>query len=191
MRVPLLAILLLASCLHCFAAIELTTTTLPNGTVRSSYSAVVVAQNGCTPYVWSVTGALPVGVTFTPINNTQSLSLAGTPTTASSYAFSVQVKGCGGHTSKVNYTVVIQPAPVEVVNLSWTASTSGEIAGYNMYRGPDGVNWEMINTGGLIASTLYSDSTVANDSTYYYAVTAVNTSGVQSAKSAAIKAAIP
>jgi hypothetical protein len=191
MRVLPLLTLLLASCLHCFATIDITTTTLSNGTVSSSYSAVVVAQNGCTPYVWSVTGTLPTGVTVTPINKTQSLSLAGTPTKASSYSFSVQVKGCGGHTSKANYTVVIQPTPVEVVNLSWTASRSSDIAGYNVYRGPDGVNWEMINTGGLVASTLYSDSTVANNTTYYYAATAVDTSGVQSAKSAAIHATIP
>jgi hypothetical protein len=191
MRLPLLTAVLLASSVQCLAVVEITTTTLPNGTVGSSYSAVVVALDGCTPYKWSVTGTLPAGITFTPINNTQSLSVTGTPTTASSYSFSVEVKGCGGHISQVNYTVVIQPAPVEVVNLTWNASTSSNIAGYNMYRGPDGVNWELINTGGLIASTLYSDSTVADNTTYYYAVTAVNTSGMESAKSAAIYVTIP
>jgi hypothetical protein len=191
MRLPLLTAVLLASSVQCLAVVEITTTTLPSGTVGSSYSAVVVALDGCTPYKWSVTGTLPAGITFTPINNTQSLSVTGTPTTASSYSFSVEVKGCGGHISQVNYTVVIQPAPVEVVNLTWNASTSSNIAGYNMYRGPDGVNWELINTGGLIASTLYSDSTVADNTTYYYAVTAVNTSGMESAKSAAIYVTIP
>jgi hypothetical protein len=191
MRLPLLTAVLLASSVQCLAVVEITTTTLPNGTVGSSYSAVVVALDGCTPYKWSVTGTLPAGITFTPINNTQSLSVTGTPTTASSYSFSVEVKGCGGHISQVNYTVVIQPAPVEVVNLTWNASTSSNIAGYNMYRGPDGVNWELINMGGLIASTLYSDSTVADNTTYYYAVTAVNTSGMESAKSAAIYVTIP
>ena len=164
---------------------------MPNGTVGTSYTAVVDAKSGCTPYIWSVTGSLPPGLTFTAINKTQSLSFSGTPTAASSYSFTVQVKGCAGHISTVNYTVVIQPAPIEVVNLTWTASTSNNIAGYNMYRSSDGVNWEIINTGGLIASTLYSDSTVANKTSYYYAATAVDTTGEESAKSTSVQVAIP
>ena len=41
------------------------------------------------------------------------------------------------------------------------------------------------------SSTLYSDSTVANGSTYYYAATAVDISGKESSKTAAVKAVIP
>ena len=86
---------------------------------------------------------------------------------------------------------MIQSVAVHVVNLSWNASASPNIAGYNMYRGHDGVNWQRINSGGLIASILYSDSTAANGSTYYYAATAVNISGVESAKSTPIPVIIP
>jgi fibronectin type 3 domain-containing protein len=43
----------------------------------------------------------------------------------------------------------------------------------------------------LTGSTLYSDATVANNSTYYYAVTAVNLDGHQSSKSAAVKLVVP
>lgn len=60
-----------------------------------------------------------------------------------------------------------------------------------MYRGSDGVNWQKISVMGLIASTLYSDSTVANGTTYYYAATAVDLSGMESAKSAAVEVTVP
>ena len=60
-----------------------------------------------------------------------------------------------------------------------------------MYRGHDGVNWQRINSGGLIASTLYSDLTAANNSTYYYAATAVNILGAEGGKSPPIPVIIP
>jgi fibronectin type 3 domain-containing protein len=76
------------------------------------------------------------------------------------------------------------------VDLNWNASTSGGIAGYNVYRSPDRTSWKKMNVS-LIASTLYSDSTVANGSTYYYAATAVDISGHESSKTAAVKVVIP
>lgn len=76
------------------------------------------------------------------------------------------------------------------MDLSWDASTSKDIAGYNVYRGPDGTKWEKINPS-LVAATLYDDSTVANGNTYYYAVAAVDTSGQESSKTPAVKVVIP
>jgi len=58
--------------------------------------------------------------------------------------------------------------------------------GYNVYRGPDKVNWQKINPS-PIASTVYSESTVANGSRYYYAATAVDINGNESGKSAAVR----
>lgn len=68
------------------------------------------------------------------------------------------------------------------VSLSWTASTSGNISGYNVYRSPystacgsfSKIN-SLLNTG-----TLYTDSTVASGAAYCYATTAVNTSNLES-----------
>ena len=181
----------LLAALPSFANVYITTTTLPNGTVGGSYTATINATNGCTPYRWAISGTLPAGIQYVSQNSGRSLILSGTPTTASTYQFSATVTGCQGHQFEVSYTVVIQPAPFHVVNLSWTASTSQNIAGYNVYRGADGVNWQRVNSGGLVASTLYSDSTVSNATTYYYAATAVNISGVESAKSTALEVKIP
>jgi hypothetical protein len=173
------------------ATIAITTTSLPNGIEKTGYSAVVQAADGCTPYKWAIeSGTLPAGVSAKVSSTTTSLNLAGTPTTAATYSFVVKVTGCGGHVSQVSYKIVVQATTNHVVDLSWKASTSGDLSGYNVYRSPDGAVWTKMNAS-LIASTLYSDSTVANSTTYYYAVTAVNIDGNQSSKSAAVKAVIP
>jgi hypothetical protein len=171
--------------------VAITTTSLPNGTVNTAYSAVVKASGGCTPYKWAIaSGALPAGVTAKVSSTTTSLSLTGTPTTAATYSFAVKVTDCGGHVSQVSYKVVIQATANHVVDLSWKASTSSDVVGYNVYRSLDGATWKKINPS-LTASTLYSDSTVANSTTYYYAATAVDISGKESSKSSSIKAIVP
>jgi hypothetical protein len=170
---------------------SITTATIPNGTVGTAYSAVVKASGGCTPYKWAISsGALPAGITAKTSSTTTSLNLGGTPTTAGTDSFTVRVTGCGGGASQVAYKAVIQKTANHVVDLSWKASTSSGIAGYNVYRSPDGAAWKKINVS-LIASTLYSDSTVSNGSTYYYAATAVDIRSHESSKTAAVKVIVP
>ena len=173
------------------SSVAITTTSLPNGTVNTAYSAVINASGGCTPYKWAIaSGALPTGVTTKVSSTTTSLHLAGTPTTAATDSLAVKVTGCGGHVSQVSYKVVIQITANHVVDLNWKASTTSDVVGYNVYRGPDGATWKKINVS-LVASTLYSDSTIANGTAYYYATTAVDIYGHESRMSASVKAAIP
>jgi hypothetical protein len=191
MKPFLFSLLLCVSASPCFAVVAISTTSVSNGTLDKPYSAVIAAGGGCTPYKWAiVSGALPPGITKTVSTETTSLDLRGTPSNAATYSFTVSVTGCGGRVSTKSYKVTIQAAANHVVDLDWKTSTSNNIAGYNVYRSPDGRTWKKINPS-LIASTLYSDSTVANGSTYYYAATTVNISDEESSKSAAIKVAIP
>jgi hypothetical protein len=186
---PLFLLLLASPCLA--SSIAINTRTLPNGTVETSYSEVLKASGGCTPYKWAITsGSLPAGVTAKASSNTTALDLSGTPKTAATYTFAVKATGCGGSASQVSYKVVIQATANHVVDLNWKASTSSDIAGYNVYRGPNGTTWNKINPS-LVGSTLYDDSTVANNTTYYYATTAVDTEGRESNKTPAVKAVIP
>src|SRR5262249_61805888 len=121
-----------------------------------------MASGGCSPYSWKiVSGSLPPGVRKTTSKDTTSLDLTGVPTTAASYSFTVSVTGCGGHVSKKAYTVVIQRTPIHVVDLKWTASKSSHVMGYNVYRGPDGVNWRKVNSRGLGGLSHYADSALA------------------------------
>jgi hypothetical protein len=173
------------------SSVDITTASLPNGIVGQAYSAAVNAVGGCTPYKWSlISGTLPPGVTTKVSSTTTSLMLSGTPSSASTYAPTVQVTGCGGATYKHSYSIAIQGTTNHVVDVSWKASTTSDVTGYNLYRSPDGVNWKKANVS-LIASTMYNDATVANGSTYYYAATAVDIYGHESSKSASIKVSVP
>jgi large repetitive protein len=173
------------------SSITITTASLPNGIVGNAYSASVTASGGCTPYKWSIAaGALPAGVTSKVSSTTTSLLLSGTPTTANTYSPTVQVTACGGGTYKDSYKIAIQGTTNHVVDLSWKASTSTDVTGYNLYRSADGMTWKKTNVS-LIASTMYSDASVANGSTYYYAATSVDIYGKESSKSASIKVSVP
>ena len=177
--------------IHKEPSVVIGTTSVPNGTVETAYSAVIKADGGCTPYTWVIpSGALPAGVTAKVSSTTTSLNLGGTPTTAGTSSFAVKVTECHGGDSQESYKVVIQAAANHVVDLNWKASKSSDVAGYNVYRSPDSTTWKKINSG-LIASTLYDDSTVANGTTYYYAASTVDINGVESSKTAAVKAVVP
>ena len=80
---------------------------------------------------------------------------------------------------------------VYTVSLAWTASTSSDVVGYNIYRrtGTAG-SYAQINTV-LDASTQYTDTFVADGQTYYYETTAVSSSNEESARSSSVQAVIP
>jgi hypothetical protein len=76
------------------------------------------------------------------------------------------------------------------VNLSWAASASS-VAGYYVYRGTvSGGPYSKMNST-LDTATNYADSTVQSGSTYYYVVTSVDSSQMESTYSNQVTAAIP
>lgn len=78
---------------------------------------------------------------------------------------------------------------VPMVTLGWSASTSS-VQGYNVYRGTAPGAYSKINSS-LDANTSYTDTTVSQGTTYYYAATAVNSSGEESAYSAPVQVTVP
>lgn len=81
--------------------------TLPGGNVGTSYSQSVSVTSGIGPYTWSITGTQIAGVTFTA--GATSATLAGIPTTAATYNFTVSVKDSANpqQTASMTYNVVI------------------------------------------------------------------------------------
>jgi hypothetical protein len=75
------------------------------------------------------------------------------------------------------------------VSLGWSPSTSA-VQGYNIYRGTAPGSYTKINAT-LDPNTTYTDTTVVGGKTYYYAATAVNSSGQESTYSAPVEIAIP
>jgi fibronectin type 3 domain-containing protein len=82
-------------------------------------------------------------------------------------------------------------APVQhSVALAWSASTS-TVSGYNVYRSTvSGGAYTKINSS-LVAILTYTDSTVQGATTYYYVITAVDSSDVESVYSNGAPATIP
>ena len=73
-----------------------------------------------------------------------------------------------------------------LVSLTWNASAAPGLAGYNLYRSttsPVSTNGTPLNGGTPLTATSYTDSGLVNGTPYYYAITAVGTSGGQSAPS--------
>jgi hypothetical protein len=81
-------------------------------------------------------------------------------------------------------------ATTHSVELSWAASTSAGIVGYNVYRASETGGYSKLDTS-LVTGLKYTDATVAAGTTYQYVVTAVDSLGLKSACSAAISATVP
>ncbi|MFQ5905445.1 MAG: M28 family peptidase, partial [bacterium] len=69
------------------------------------------------------------------------------------------------------------------MNLSWKPNPELDLAGYNVYRGEQsGGPYDVVNPT-LVLDTAYSDSGLASGHAYYYVVTAVDTTDLESAYS--------
>lgn len=75
------------------------------------------------------------------------------------------------------------------VSLGWSPSTS-DVQGYNVYRGTAPGVYSKLNAS-LDSSTTYTDATVTSGKTYYYAATAVSSSGQESSYSAPVAVSVP
>lgn len=70
------------------------------------------------------------------------------------------------------------------------ASTS-TVVGYNVYRGTQSGGPYAVLNSAADAATTYTDSTVQAGQTYYYVVTAVDSSGNESVNSNQAQAVVP
>ena len=130
-----------------------------------------------TPVTLSAGQTLTFGVTFNP---SATGSDAGTVTLASNATGSPTTISLSGTGVQIQHSVM----------LSWAASTSS-VSGYNVYRSTSsGSGYGKISSG-LVSALAYSDSTVQSGTTYYYVVTAVDSSGNESTDSNQATAVIP
>jgi hypothetical protein len=174
-----------------FGNVSVGTNAQLNGTLTASVASVTVNSDTLNNPVFALSGlpsypiVIPAGqhvqftVTFTPSATGAASGSLSFASTASNSPTIESLAGTG------------TPPPQHTVNLSWTASTSQNIIGYNIYRGvKSGGPYSKINSV-LNASTLYTDSTVADGVTYYYVSTSVNSSNMESGYSNQTTAVIP
>ena len=75
-----------------------------------------------------------------------------------------------------------------IVSLNWNNNSEPDVNGYNVYRSTiSGGSYTRLN-GTLLKSSNYTDNNVTNGTTYYYVVTAVDTSLNESANSSQVSA---
>jgi hypothetical protein len=77
------------------------------------------------------------------------------------------------------------------VTLNWTASTSSNVTGYNVYRGTQANGPYTKLTSAPVAWTSYADVAVLAGQTYYYVTTAVDSTNAESAYSNQAQAVVP
>src|SRR5262249_41135184 len=93
-----------------------TSSPLPNGTVGTAYSQTLAASGGVPPFMWSVTsGALPAG--FNPLAPTTGV-ISGTPTTAGTVNFTVQLPSDPSQTATKQFALTIDPPPLTITTPS-------------------------------------------------------------------------
>jgi hypothetical protein len=78
------------------------------------------------------------------------------------------------------------------VDVSWSASASSGIQSYNVYRGTTtGGPYTKVSSSLTATATLFTDSTVTSGKQYFYVVTSVNSTGVESVASDEVAVTIP
>jgi hypothetical protein len=193
--------------------ISLSGTALANGQLATSplnFNNVVVGTNAILSASLTATGS---SVTVTSVNSSNSefsLSNLSFPITIQpgspasfKVTFTPQATGTANgtftFTSNASNGATVQSLtgtgtapPVYSVALSWTPSSSANIASYKIYRSTTSGSFSPPAIGSVSSpTTTYTDNSVTDGVTYYYATTAVNSSGEESAYSTQASATIP
>lgn len=165
-----------------------TQSVLPIILTNTGTGAVTITQDTITGAGFSGSG-LSLPLTLAAGQNTD-LSITFAPTATGSATGSASVVSNASGSPAV---VSLSGAGVDshYVDLTWTASTSSGVTGYDIYRGTaSGGPYSQINSS-LVAGPSYTDSTVEAGQTYYYVAKAVNSSGAQSGYSTQASATVP
>jgi len=179
-----------------------TPNTLPAGTEGTFYSQNITSTGGVTPFTYQyIFGNLPPGLSVSTLNTTTG-QVSGTPTTSGTFTFTISATDSAvpaqGYTEAL--TITVHPQPPTLLTganggnhntfLNWTASTATDVAGYKVYRGTSSGNYTTtISLNSPV--TTYNDTGLAPGTIYFYVVTTVSTSGVESVFSNEVQVSIP
>jgi Putative Ig domain len=169
--------------------LTITTSSVPNGSTNTAYSAFLNAGGGTTPYAWTISsGSLPAGLTLSSTGD-----ITGVPTAAGTFSFTVRVTDSSSpaNTAAVQFSMTVAQGTAYSVALTWGASPSSGVTGYNVYRSTvSGNDYVRINSS-PVSELGYVDGTVLDGTTYYYVLTSVDASGDESGYSTEVQMVIP
>ncbi|HUR32928.1 MAG TPA: Ig domain-containing protein [Vicinamibacterales bacterium] len=179
------------------APVNVTTASLPSGTIGVAYSQTLTAGGGLAPYGWTLlSGALPAGLALSPGG-----VISGTPAAIGTASFTVRATDSGSptRTGDRGLTITVVSAPpgafsksapknnaknqATTATLSWAASANATSYQYcydtSNNSACDG-SW--ISTG---AARTASQAGLARNTTYYWQVQAVSGSATTAANNGA------
>ena len=150
-------------------------------------AAVSISQVNVTGTGFTLSGSAPL-VTLSA-GQAASFSVTFTPTAAGSDAGSASVVSTAAN-SPLSISLSGSGAQPHFVSLAWSETSSG-VVGYNVYSStqPSGP-YSRLNTA-PVATMAYTDNTVQSGQTYYYWITALDSSGNESAFSSDVAVTIP
>jgi len=150
-------------------------------------AAVSISQVNVTGTGFTLSGSAPL-VTLSA-GQAVSFSVTFTPTAAGSDAGSASVVSTAAN-SPLSISLSGSGAQPHFVSLAWSETSSG-VVGYNVYSSsqPSGP-YSRLNTA-PVATMAYTDNTVQSGQTYYYWITALDSSGDESAFSSDVAVTIP
>jgi hypothetical protein len=153
-----------------------------NGNSDVTISGVTVSGTG-----FSASGVIS-GLILTPGQNT-TLMVQFAPTGTGTSTGSASVAS----DATTSPTTIFLSGSSHSVTLSWTASTSAGVTGYYVYRGTTSGQYTKLDPTAPVSTTqlTFTDKSVQSSTTYYYAVTAVDSSSVESTYSNQATATIP
>lgn len=154
-----------------------------SGTVNGSPATLTLSGTGSASTTTDSTGnfsfpGLSNGSYVVAPSNT---GFTFTPSTALVNTANTSVSG-------VSFTAQALPSSV---TLSWAASTSANVTGYNLYRGVNSGGPYTKLTSSPVAALAYVDTSVSSGQVYYYLATAVDSSGNESTYSTEAAATVP
>lgn len=161
-----------------------------NGTLGATGSSVTISAASINSSEFALSG-ISVPATLSA-GQTTSYTVTFTPAASGTASAILSFSSDAGNSpTKQALTGNGVTAASHRVDLSWDASTSSGVVGYNVYRrGVSGDPYAKINSA-LEAATAYTDHNVTAGSTYYYVTTAVDGSGNESGHSNETQAVIP
>ena len=138
-----------------------------------------------------VSGGGVSGATLAP-GQTATLTVTFAPKQAETVSGTVKISSnATASPTSVGLSGAGVAATTHSVSLDWSASTSANIVGYNVYRATGLTGAYSKLTAAPVTGLIYTDSSVVSGETYLYVVTAVNSSGVESPHSTPVTAVIP
>jgi hypothetical protein len=133
---------------------DITTTTLPAGTTGQAYSQPVQVNGGTGAVTWSIVGGgtLPANLNLNPTNGL----IAGTPTVAGTFPFTVRVQDASGLSDQQALSITInEPAPPPAPNITTTTLPAGTIGQpysqtLRATGGTGGLTWSVVPVTGTL-----------------------------------------